>query len=91
MSCGAGHKHSLDPALLRLWCRLAAAAPIRPLAWEPPYAALAALKRKKKNIYNLILDPQKRNGDILKTKALTMLVELELFPALLRSRVTEVS
>ena len=27
-----------------LWCRLAAAAPIRPLAWEPPYAKGAALK-----------------------------------------------
>ena len=25
-----------------LWCRLAAAAPIHPLAWEPPYAAGAA-------------------------------------------------
>ena len=24
-----------DPALLWLWCRLAAAAPVRPLAWEP--------------------------------------------------------
>ena len=27
-----------DPALLWLWCRPAAVAPIRPLAWEPPYA-----------------------------------------------------
>ena len=32
-----------DPKLLWLWCRLAAVAPIQPLAWEPPYAA--ALKR----------------------------------------------
>ena len=31
-----------EPALLWLWCRPAAAAPIRPLAWEPPYAAGAA-------------------------------------------------
>ena len=30
------------PALLWLWCRLAATAPIGPLAWEPPYAAGAA-------------------------------------------------
>ena len=29
--------------LLWLWCRLAAQ--IRPLAWEPPYAAGVALKR----------------------------------------------
>ena len=27
-----------DPALLWLWRRLVATAPIRPLAWEPPYA-----------------------------------------------------
>jgi len=31
-------------ALLWLWCRLAATAPIQPLAWEPPYAVDAALK-----------------------------------------------
>ena len=39
---------SEDPALLWLWCRLAAVALIRPLAWEPPYAVGAALKKKKK-------------------------------------------
>ena len=37
-----------DPALLWLWCRLAATAPNRPLAWELPYAPGAALKRQKK-------------------------------------------
>ena len=37
-----------DPALLWLWCKPAATAPIRPLAWEPPYAAGAALKKKKR-------------------------------------------
>ena len=31
--------------LLWLWCR---AAPIGPLAWEPPYAAGVALKSQKK-------------------------------------------
>ena len=36
-----------DPALLWLWCRPAAIAPIQPLAWEPPYAVGAALKRRK--------------------------------------------
>ena len=36
-----------DPALLWLWCRLAAVAVIRPLAWEPPYAVDAALKKNK--------------------------------------------
>ena len=38
MSCGVGRRCSSHPALLWLWCRLAAAAPIGPLAWEPPYA-----------------------------------------------------
>ena len=38
----------LDPALLWLCCRLAAAAPIGPLALELPYAMGAALGRKKK-------------------------------------------
>ena len=36
------------PAWLWLWCRLAAVAPIQPLAWESLYASGAALKRKKK-------------------------------------------
>ena len=51
MSCGVGHRRSLDPSLLWLlwlWCKpLAAVALIRPLAWEPPYAAGVALKRQK--------------------------------------------
>ena len=38
MSCGVGFRGSLDPTLLWLWHRLAATAPIRPLAWESPYA-----------------------------------------------------
>ena len=33
--------------LLWLWCRLAAAARIQPLLWEPPHATSVALKRKK--------------------------------------------
>ena len=45
VSCGIGHWHSSDPTLL--WCRLAAVALIRPLAWESPYAMGAALKRQK--------------------------------------------
>ena len=46
-SCSVGHRCSSDLALLWLWCRLAAAAPIQPLAQELPFAAGAALKRKK--------------------------------------------
>ena len=48
MNSGVGLKLVLDPALLWLWCRPAAAAPIQPLAWEPPYAMGMALKRQKK-------------------------------------------
>ena len=47
MSCGVGHRYSSDPTLQWLWCRLAASAPIQPLAWEPPYAPGAALKKTK--------------------------------------------
>ena len=36
-----------DLALLWLWHRSAATTPIGPQAWEPPYAADAALKRQK--------------------------------------------
>ena len=54
MSCGVGRRLGSDPALLWLWRRLVAAAPIRPLAWEPPYAAgaaqeIATTTTKKKN------------------------------------------
>jgi len=41
------HRHGSDLALLWLWHRLAAAALIWPLAWEPPYATGAALKKGK--------------------------------------------
>ena len=48
MSCGVGCRHGSDPALLCLWYRLAATAPIGPLAWEPPYAMGAALEKAKR-------------------------------------------
>ena len=47
MSYGVGCRHGSDPEMLWLWCRLAATAPIRPPAWEPPYATGAPLKRQK--------------------------------------------
>ena len=37
-----------DPALLWLWRRPAAVAPIRALAWEPPYAYGCGPKKQKK-------------------------------------------
>ena len=43
-----GRIRGSDLALLWLWCRLAATTLIQLLAWEPPYAAGAELKRQKK-------------------------------------------
>ena len=51
MSCGVGRRLNSDPSLLWLWCRQAAVALIWHLAWEPPYAAIAALKSKNKEYY----------------------------------------
>ena len=48
MSCGEGCRCGLDPELLWLWHRLAATAPIRPLAWEPPCAKDEALQKVKR-------------------------------------------
>ena len=51
MSCGVGRRLGSDPTLLWLWRSPAATALMRPLAWEPPYAAGAAqemAKRQKK-------------------------------------------
>ena len=48
VSCGVGRRCSSDAVLLWLWCRPAQVALIRPLPWEPPYAAGVALKRKGK-------------------------------------------
>ena len=48
VSCGAGRSHLSHLVLLWLWCRPAAAAPIRFLAWELPYAAGVALLKKEK-------------------------------------------
>ena len=52
-SCGIGPRGGSDSHLLWLWCRPAAAAPIRPLAWDRLYATGAALKRKKKDFFQI--------------------------------------
>ena len=48
VSWGIGHRCGSDLALLWLWHRPAATAPIGPLTWEPPYAVGATLKRQRK-------------------------------------------
>ena len=57
MSYGVGCRRSSDLALLWLWCRPVATTPIRPLAWESPYATGAALKKgkKKKEFYIVVV------------------------------------
>ena len=54
MSRGISDRGSSDLELLWLWPRPVATAPIRPLAWEYPYAAGAALESKKKHMVNII-------------------------------------
>uniref|UniRef100_A0A8D1TEB9 FYVE, RhoGEF and PH domain containing 4 n=1 Tax=Sus scrofa TaxID=9823 RepID=A0A8D1TEB9_PIG len=56
-SCGVGCTSSSDPALLWLWCRPVATAPIQPLAREPPYALGEALEKTKR-------PPQKKKKKI---------------------------
>ena len=53
-----------DPALLWLWWRPAAVAPIGPLAWEPAHARGMALKRQKTN--------KKRSQSVHSTQSLSM-------------------
>ena len=55
----------MDPALLWLWNRLAATAPIRPLAWIPPYAAGAALEKAKR---------QKKKKKLLREQIVNVLI-----------------
>ena len=54
-----------DLVLLWLWCRLATAAPIWPLAWELPCAACAALKRQKRKKMPFSLIQTCSNHDLL--------------------------
>ena len=49
MNCGVGCRCSSDPALLWLWRRPVAIAPIGPLAWEPPHTMGAAQEMAKKD------------------------------------------
>ena len=51
MSWGVVCRYGSDLALLWLWCRLTAEAPIQPLAWEPPHIVGAALKSQKKYFF----------------------------------------
>lgn len=73
MSYAIGRRHGSYPLLLWMWCRLAAVASIRPLAWEPPYAVGVALKTKKKTFIEHV--PVKFGGFFV-TAALPDLIQL---------------
>jgi len=55
VSCGVGCRRGSDPALLWLWRRPVATAPIRPLAWEPPYAMGSGPRKRQKDKKKLIM------------------------------------
>ena len=50
VSCGVGDRGGSDAAI----------APIRPLAWEPPYATGAWKRQKKKKFIKLVLKFKKK-------------------------------
>ena len=84
---------SCVPALLWLWLwyRPAATAPIRPRAWESPYAVGATLKRRQKKkkkvyLYKLKTNPKCKQtqldlGKILVIVDLNDRLELAFFPS----------
>ena len=50
MSCGVGHRSSSEPALLWLWCRPAATAPIRPCSlWTSICCGCGPKRQTNKN------------------------------------------
>ena len=65
MSCDVGCRCGSDLALLWLWPRPVATAPIRPLAWEPPYAVGAALEKDKKKEKRQIDDYSKNVRQVI--------------------------
>ena len=79
MSCGVGCRRGLDPMLLWLWLwlwyRPVATAPIRPLAWESPYAVGVALKKQKQKAKN---KPKKNKQKKKKTTSLLVTWSLTL-------------
>ena len=64
MSCGVARRCGSDPMLLWLWCRPAAVAPFRPLAWELPYATGAGAALKSLKIFK---NERKKENTLLKT------------------------
>ena len=55
LCCGVGHGHDSDPVWLWLWLWRATTAPIRPLAWEPPYVALKSKNKQTRKLQETVL------------------------------------
>ena len=89
VSCGVGCRHNQILCCCGCRVKLAATAPIRPLAWEPPYATGMALekakrqkKKKKKSIFPAL-------NYVTKGPGLQMALALQRHPACSRKRVGE--
>ena len=68
MSCGVGHRRSLDLMLLRLCCRPVATALIPLLAWEPPYVVLKKKRKKERKAYKTPIKLKSVDWILMKTK-----------------------
>ena len=88
MSCDVGRRRGSDLVLLCLWRRPVATAPIRPLTWEPPYAAGVAQemakrqkdkKKKKKKNLRISLAAQCKQIQLGTMRSLTSLNELRIW------------
>jgi len=74
-----GGRRGSNLALLWLWWRLAASAPIGPLAWELPYATgiLKKNKGRKKNLKERGNDAElKRSSGLGRTNKLSIISEM---------------
>ena len=76
MSCGVSHRRGLDLVWLWLWRRPAATAPIRPLAWELPYAA-GAIPEKAKRRKPMTLTPKELKNQTGENRIRTILWKMD--------------
>ena len=88
MSCGVGRRGGSDPLLLWLWRLPAAVAPIRTLAWEPPYAMGAALEKRQKDKKKIIMKNKSSflNQKILLIPKIMFLLELSSYTGIQRKK-----
>ena len=61
-----------------LWRRAAAIAPIRPLAWEPPYATGAALEKAKRQKKKKKKERERERDTKIKNTSITLPFEINI-------------